>query len=126
MIDTILTSLLSYLLLYKYITLFLVVYSTSLMIPLPANTLLIAAGAFASQGYFSLSITFIVALLANSLGDTSAYMLTNTWKHRFVKKNYLEKILYLRSIENYLKQHTRMAIFVTRFIGIPGAAVEHL
>lgn len=49
----ILSSLPSYVLLYKYVAIALVVYSGAVILPLPANAMLLAVGAFASQGYFS-------------------------------------------------------------------------
>jgi len=43
---------LSYLLLYKYVVLFLVVATASFGLPVPATALMMAAGAFIAQGYF--------------------------------------------------------------------------
>ena len=61
------------LLLYKYVVLFIAVFLAGLGLPIPSGTLLVAVGAFASQDYFNLWISFIVALLANIFGDLSIY-----------------------------------------------------
>lgn len=53
-----LTFLLSYLLVYKYTILFCVITGASFGIPLPATALIMAAGAFAAQGYLSFSDIF--------------------------------------------------------------------
>ena len=50
----ILSALLSYLLLYKYFAIFVLVFAGSFIVPLPGNAMLFAMGAFSSQGYMNL------------------------------------------------------------------------
>lgn len=64
---------LSYLLIYKYVVLFLVVSIASVGIPMPATALLMATGAFAAQGYMDLRYIFVFGFLASVLGDLLGY-----------------------------------------------------
>lgn len=124
--DYVLSLLLSYLLLYKYVTLFLVMYFAGLLIPFPINTLVFATGVFASQGFFNLWASFGVAVLGNVLGDYTGYMLTAVWKHRYVKRSHLEKIPYLPALERYLAKYAGLTVFFSRFLGIAGCTVNFL
>ncbi len=74
--DYLLAALLSYLLLYKYVAVSVVSFLAGLILPLPSNALLLAAGAFASQGYISATAVFFFALVSNVLGDSLGYALT--------------------------------------------------
>lgn len=126
MISSLLSILLSYLLLYKYFALFLYILAAGIIVPLPANTLLFAIGAFSSQGYFNLALSFAVALIANVLGDFFDFMLTSTWGQRAIKRSRLEKIPYLPSLEKYLNVYAGPTIIVTRFMSPPGPIVNFL
>ena len=48
--SSILSPLLSFLLLYKYVGLLVFTFADAVILPLPGNTILLATGAFASQG----------------------------------------------------------------------------
>jgi len=122
----ILATLLSYLLLYKYAALFVVIFAAGILLPLPANTVLFATGAFASQGYFDLPTSLAVALAANTLGDLGGYAITRTWRHRFIKRNYLEKVPYLAFLERYVASHPGLTIMITRFMSTPETLVNFL
>lgn len=124
--DYILTILLSYLMLYKYVTLFIVMFFAGLMVPFPINSLVFAAGVFANQGYFSLSISFFVAVIGNVLGDFTGYTLTRIWRHRYVTKERLDGIPYITQLEKFLMTHAPITIIATRFLGIAGSAVNFL
>ncbi len=124
--DYILSVLLSYLLLYKYFALFSVMYLAGLIIPFPINTLVFAAGVFASQGYFNLWMSFIVALSGNVLGDYTGYLLTAIWKERYVKRRHLEKVPYLPALERYLRRYAGLTVFFSRFLGVAGCTVNFL
>lgn len=122
----ILSWLLSLLLLYKYFALFFIIITAGILIPWPANTLLLATGAFASQGYFNVWMVFAVALIANVLGDSVGYLLTRKWGLRFIKEHHLKKYSYVDKLNEYIKSNTRMTIFLTRFVGTVGPAVNFL
>jgi len=56
-------SLLSFLLLYKYLGLFIIALVSSIALPIPASVALSAAGGFASQGYLNIYAVLGVTLL---------------------------------------------------------------
>jgi membrane-associated protein len=124
--DYILGTLLSYLLLYKYLALFLVIFTAGLIMPWPANTLLFAVGAFAGQGYFDIWLSFVVAEASNILGDYCGFLLTYLLKYRVVKRGYLEKLPFFASAERYVRKHAALTIIATRFMGTPGSLVNFL
>ena len=74
--------LLSFLLLYKYWALFAVIFVAAVLVPLPTNSVLLAAGAFASQGYFSFWLSLAVAVGANIAGDCFDYFLARRYGRR--------------------------------------------
>src|ERR1700733_588887 len=78
-------NILGFLLVYKYVALFLVAFSSSLGIPLPAGSSTMASAAFASQGYLNIFGVLVVGALGNILGDFAMYGLS---------KRYGKKILY--------------------------------
>ena len=121
-----LTTLLSYLLLYKYSALFLIVFSSAIIFPWPQNTLLLAAGAFASQGYFSITLCFIVAQIANVLGDITGYILTRTWGYRIIKEKHIKKFSSVAKLDRYMRNYAGLTIVATRFIGTLGSLVNFL
>ncbi|MEI6479982.1 MAG: DedA family protein [bacterium] len=121
-----LNPLISLLLSYKYITLFLIIFSGGIIVPWPENTLLLATGAFASQGYLNLAISFIVALTANILGDSIGYYLTKRWGYKIIKESKIKKYKYVKQAEKYLLDHSGITIFISRFVGAIGQLVNFM
>ena len=126
-------SLLSYLLLYKYAALFILVFLAGVGLPIPSNTLLRAVGAFASQDYFNLPLSFAIALVANISGDVFDYFLMRKYGQYIISKNYHKKFSFFVKFENkiklleaYIKGHLRLTIFVTRFVGTASMIVNLL
>lgn len=58
---------------YGYLVVFLVVGFESLGIPLPGETALVTAAAFAAQGHLSIAAVIGVAAVAAILGDNGGY-----------------------------------------------------
>ncbi len=110
-------TLLSLLLLYKYFALFAVIFSAAVIVPLPTNSLLLAAGAFASQGYFSFSISLIVSVVANIAGDSFGYFLARKYGRLAIRFLHVRMPSFVEKLEQYLRSHTGLTIFVTRFFG---------
>lgn len=111
-----LAPLLSYVLLYKYAMLFAVVFSAAVVLPLPVNTLMVAVGAFASQGYFSFSLSLAVAVAANAAGDLVDYLIVRRYKRLpFLRKR--ERSPWIVRLEGYVRTHAGFTVFVTRFVG---------
>jgi len=82
---TLVGPILSYILLYKYPVLFIVQFLAALIVPFPANTTLVAVGAFAGQGYMSFPISFGIAWAGNVAGDISGYLIARLLQRRVTK-----------------------------------------
>jgi len=127
------SSLLSFLLLYKYAALFILIFVSSIGFPVPSNTLLIAVGAFASQNYFNLPLSLGIALFANISGDLSEYFLMRKYGRLILEKKYHKKFNFIvkferhiKFLEKYINSHQRTTIFITRFLGVANAIVNFL
>ena len=117
---------LSYVLLYKYLALSLIIFSAGVSIPIPINLLLIAVGAFSSQSYLSFKISFIIAIVANVLGDIVSYLIFRKISHTILREKYVNKYSFFIRLENYFKKHTGSTILISRIIGPLGAPVNFL
>lgn len=108
--------LLSWLLLYKYFLLFGIFFLSALALPLPGNTLLLASGAFASQGYMNFWLALLTVLVANVLGDIAGYVLAARYGEVVIEKMRIKRS-YMRATEGFVAQHPRSTIFISRFGG---------
>ncbi len=124
--ESFLAPLLSYLLLYKYIALFAVVYLSAVILPLPSNAMLLAVGAFSSQGYFSFWVSLTVAVVANTLGDLTDYGIARKWGGAVVRVLRLNKLLFFRELEQELRSDAAVTVFTTRFAGALSAPANFL
>jgi membrane-associated protein len=117
--DFLARTILPFILLYKYVALFLLTFLSSLAIPIPAGTLLVASAAFASQGYFNIWILFPVAMIANMCGDILSYWIARTYgeaifdRFRFTRRILNSKDFQL--IMTRIKERPGMIIFLSRF-----------
>lgn len=95
------SSLLPYLLIwlqqYGYPILWLVVFISAAGIPLPTSLVLLAAGAFAALGDFSLAILIPVSITAFVAGDNLGYLLGWLWGSRLL--DWMEKSGKMRIIK---------------------------
>ena len=113
----ILSSLLSYALLYKYYAIAAVVYGSAVILPLPANAMLLAVGAFASQGYFNFWIAFAVAVFANTAGDLTDYGITRRYGERVTRALHLHRFKFYNQLQEELRSDAAITVFITRFAG---------
>lgn len=121
--DPIISIALSYLLLYKYLALFVLVFLGSLILPLPDNLILLASGAFASQGVFNLPAVLALTAITTISSDILGYVLTRTYGMAVlglfrIKEHHITKI------NRYVTDYTGITIFVTRLAGPFGPAVN--
>jgi len=116
---------LSYLLIYKYAALFVIICVSSI-VPLPVTTLLMAVGAFSIQGYFDFSTSLIIATIANIVGDIFDYGIFRKFGHALLRDKYARKYPYFVRLEQYFVEHTTLCIFASRIIGILGPPVNFL
>lgn len=106
------------LLVYKYAILFPVIFFSSFGLPLPAAPSIIAAAAFASQGYLNIVIVLVVVAVGNIGGDMVTYGIIRKYGERFFKWIHLGKIFaspLLKDIEAIENSHKPIIIIVSRF-----------
>jgi membrane protein DedA with SNARE-associated domain len=113
----ILNELLSYVLLYRYWTIAVVVYSAAVILPLPGNAMLLAVGAFASQGYFNFWGALATAVVANVAGDLTDYGITRYWGDGIVRLLRLHKLKFYNQLREELRTDAAITVFMTRFAG---------
>lgn len=111
----VLNSLLAFVLLYKYAAVALVVYLAAVIVPLPANAMLLAVGAFSSQGYFNFWIAFVVAVTANTGGDLTDYFITRIFGERVVHFLRLQKFKFYEQLKEEFRTDAAITVFTTRF-----------
>lgn len=127
--DIILSSLLSFLLLYKYVGLFAVSFLAALLLPLPSSSTLAAAGAFSAQGYFSIETVLLVAFFGNVTGDTAGYLLARHYGIKTLRNIGFAKIIVSKNYElckDYLHHFSYSLIFFSRFLTAIGPLVNIL
>ncbi len=115
----ILNFLLSFLLLYKYVGLFLVSYLAAFLLPLPSSSTLAAAGAFSAQGYFDINIVLVVAFFGNVLGDITGYLIARKYGTQILRKIGFEKMItsnLYQKLELYMRDFSYSLIFFSRFL----------
>jgi len=112
-----LSSLLSYLLLYRYVALAVVVYVGAVGAPLPINIMLLALGAFANQGFFSFWLSLAVTAVFNTFGDLTGYGLTWKYGEAITRFLHLRKAQFFVNLEKELRSDAAVTVFITRFAG---------
>ncbi len=128
-LSDILGSLLSFLLLYKYAALFVIGYVAALAVPIPASTALVAASAFASQGYFNIYLVLLTAFAANVSGDATGYLVARWYGREFLNTIGLRRFLHSKTftkLEEYVQNFPSTVIYFTRFMTEAGPAVNIL
>lgn len=110
---------LSSLLIYKYAVLFLVIFTASFGFPIPATALLIAAGAFAAQGYFDLYTIFLYGVFASILGDIAGYFVSLRYGRNILIRIGFKNLLAsqkFQALEILFARHSALTIFSSRFL----------
>jgi membrane protein DedA with SNARE-associated domain len=115
--DPFLSSLLSYLLLYRYVALAVVVYVGAVGAPLPVNMMLLALGAFANQGFFSFWLSLAVTAIFNTLGDLTGYVITRKYGEAIIRILHIRKAQFFVNLEKELQSDAAITVFITRFAG---------
>ncbi|MGE5297631.1 MAG: DedA family protein [Acidobacteriaceae bacterium] len=122
-----LQSALAFLLLYKYWALFLMSFIAALALPVPAGASLMAAAAFASQGYFNLPVVIAVASLGNIAGDNLGYWLARKYGKPVLIKIGFKKIIGAPAfdwVESEIDKRRFLFIFFSRFNSISTISVN--
>jgi len=113
-------SLLSFLLLYKYWSLFAVAFFSSVVLPIPASAALSAAGGFASQGYLNIYAVLGVTLFGSICGDMLDFVLARKYGEKILERivffKHLIKSKSYNKVENYITEFAPSLIFFSRFL----------
>jgi len=121
--SNLLSLLLTFLQTYGYIALWITVYVAAVGIPIPITLLLLAAGAFAALGDFSLALLFVISFSALICGDNTGYWIGRIWGSRAL--NWIERskrwnrlIPPQRIVQSrqYFRRRGGWAIFLSRFL----------
>ncbi len=111
-------NILGFLLLYKYATLFIVCFFSSLGIPLPAGSSTIASAAFASQGYLNIFAVMFSSVIGNILGDVVMYTFSKKYGKKVLYWFHLGKVVEsraLKNIEEVENKYSALTIIASRF-----------
>lgn len=111
--------LLTEVLVYKYVAIFLITFLGALAAPLPANSIITASSFFALQGYLDLPEVFVAGFFGNVLGDMTGYLLARTFGGTVFTKLRLQRTLNAPTvvgIEERVQRHPFSTILVSRFI----------
>ena len=86
-----------------------------------------------SQNYFDFWFSLATAAIASTFGDLFVYFLMRKYGSVFLKRNYHKRFsfinklgAYIKFLEEYIKKHEGLAIFLTRFVGTAGAITNVL
>src|SRR5438270_7995818 len=106
---------------YGYLALFVFVGVESLGIPLPGETALVTAAAFAATGHLSIYFVIATAAAAAIIGDNSGYWIGRKGGIRLVRR--YGRILHVREKEmerahTFFERHGAKAVFFGRFIAL--------
>jgi len=106
---------------YGYVVLFLLVALESLGIPLPGETALVTAAAFAAAGHLSVYWVVATAAVAAIVGDNGGYWIGRESGLRFVRR--YGRMLHIRGTEiewahAFFERHGAKTVFFWRFIAL--------
>src|SRR5512135_3349718 len=109
-----LATLLDLFLRFGYLAVFLGVMAENVGIPLPGETILLAAGLFASQGHFRLWMVILFAAVGAILGDNAGYLLGQKVARPFLARRGRFLVLTparLQAIDAFFHRHGDKTIF---------------
>ena len=115
--DFLIGSILPYVLIYKYAAIFIVSLLGSMILPLPVNMMLLAIGAFSSQGYFNIWVSLLAATTGNVLGDVADYVVARKYGEALIRKLNIRRHTFFRQLETELREDAVSTVFTSRFAG---------
>jgi len=103
------------------IILFAVVAAESAGVPLPGETVVIAAAVLSSQGYYSLWSVIVVSALAAIVGDNAGYWIGRRGGRALLERtplirDYFDRVL--PAAEQFFDKHGPKAVFLARFVSV--------
>ncbi len=116
--DFVTQNLIPYILLYKYITLFVVAFLAAFIVPIPSGNLLMIASGFASVGYLNIFWIIIISVIGNILGDNLSYFIARRYGIKVLNKIGFRRILNsktFKKLEDKFNEHPGSIILASRF-----------
>ncbi len=113
------SELLSWVLLYKYVAIYIITFLGAFALPVPSGTVMMAAAAFAVQGYLNAPLTVVIGIIGNITGDNANYWLARRWGVRVFKKIGLGRLVEhekTHRIRREIERHPFITIFISRFM----------
>lgn len=113
-----LTHIVPYLLLYKYVAVFVIAFVAAVIIPIPSGSVLMITAAFASNGAFNITWVVVISIIANILGDNLSYYLAHRYGKKTLSRIGFRKVLEsenFKKVEERFKKHPGLIVFVSRF-----------
>ena len=110
-------SLLSFVLLYKYAALFLITFVAAVAAPIPSGAVIVASFVFAGQGYMNTTAVAITATVGNIIGDLVGFALARRYGRTVLDRFGWKKIMqapFVARLERRVAAHPVITIFVTR------------
>jgi membrane protein DedA with SNARE-associated domain len=124
--NSLLGVILSYILIYKYVAIFIITFLGAMVLPLPVNPTLLAIGAFSSQGYFNIWLALSVAVIGNILGDMTDYLAAKKYGEILIRKLKIRSLRFFRQLEEEVRRDAVGTVFTSRFAGSLGPVVNLL
>ena len=116
--DFIIQNLIPYLLLYKYVTVFVISFLAAFVVPIPSGNLLMIASGFSRVGYFNFYLVILISIVANILGDNLGYWMARIYGEKILSKIGFRRILNskkFKKVEIQYSNHPGFIIFISRF-----------
>ena len=110
-------SLLSFVLLYRYAALFLVTFLASLALPIPSGAVAVASFVFAGEGYMNPWLVAATATAGNLAGDLLGFGLARHYGKKFIERLGWGRLLrasFVAGLEKRVAERPFLAVFVTR------------
>jgi membrane-associated protein len=109
---------LSYVLQYGYVAFFLIIFVSEFLGFLPVGLFMIAMGAFAREGYFSLTVLLAIATVAGIASNLIIYSGARYFSAQPGYQKKTRKNRFARQVEAHMQTQPWLTIFVSRFIGL--------
>jgi membrane-associated protein len=127
--NPVLEFLLPYVVIYKYVAIFIITFLGAFALPLPSGSMLTAASAFAVRGDGGLQVgwIFAVGLAGNLAGDNAGYWVVRLYGLQVLERLGLGRFFkpaQLEGARQKLHDHPIMAIYSTRFLTALAPAVN--
>lgn len=122
-----LATLLSYVLLYKYTAIFVMTFLGGIALPIPSGSAVMAAAAFALQGYFNFWGVLLAGFFGYVAGDSAGYWLVRLYGLPVLNKLHLGNFFKPEKLEaarNKIEKHPILTIYWSRFFTAIAPAVN--